>query len=247
MSDLYLLGCDIGTSGTKSVLFTLAGKPVASATVEYPLYQPQNGYAEQDPLDFANAAFTSIRDVIRKSGVSPDAVVSVGLSGQMHGLVLLDENGVPLRRAIIWCDQRTGEECEEITRIVGREKLISVTANPAITGFTASKIRWVQKHEPELYAKVKKILLPKDYVRFVLTGEFAADYSDASGMQLMDVPNRRWSEEICDALGVDLSLLAPLVESSEIAGRISREAAEKTGLLPGTPVAGSAGDQAAAA
>ena len=247
MSDLYLLGCDIGTSGTKSVLFTLSGKPVASSTYEYPLYQPQNGYAEQDPRDFAEAAVSSIRDVIAKSGVSPDSVVSVGLSGQMHGLVLLDEKGEPLRRAIIWCDQRTGEECEEITRIVGRDRLIAVTANPAITGFTASKIRWVQKHEPEIYEKVRKILLPKDYVRYALTGEFATDYSDASGMQLMDVPNRTWSKEVCDALGVDLSLLAPLYESSEIAGRISPEAAAKTGLLPGTPVAGSAGDQAAAA
>ena len=247
MSDFYLLGCDVGTSGTKSVLFTLSGKPVASSVYEYPLYQPQNGYAEQDPRDFAEAAFASIRDVIAKSGVSPDSVLSVGLSGQMHGLVLLDEKGEPLRRAIIWCDQRTGEECEEITRILGREKLIAITANPAVTGFTASKIRWVQKHEPEIYEKTRKILLPKDYVRFALTGEFATDYSDASGMQLMDVPNRRWSNEVCAALGIDLSLLAPLCESSETAGRISREASKKTGLLPGTPVAGSAGDQAAAA
>ena len=133
MSDFYLLGCDVGTSGTKSVLFTLSGKPVASSVYEYPLYQPQNGYAEQDPRDFAEAAFASIRDVIAKSGVSPDSVLSVGLSGQMHGLVLLDEKGEPLRRAIIWCDQRTGEECEEITRILGREKLIAITANPAAT------------------------------------------------------------------------------------------------------------------
>ena len=247
MSDFYLLGCDIGTSGTKSVLFTLSGRPVASSTFEYPLYQPQNGYAEQDPRDYAEAAFASIRDVLAKSGISPDSVLSVGLSGQMHGLVLLDADGEPLRRAIIWCDQRTGEECEEITRILGREKLIAITANPAVTGFTASKIRWVQKHEPEIYEKAKKILLPKDYVRYALTGEFAADYSDASGMQLMDVPHRCWSGEVLSALDIDPSLLAPLYESSEIAGRISREAAEKTGLLPGTPVAGSAGDQAAAA
>ena len=196
MSDFYLLGCDVGTSGTKSVLFTLSGKPVASSTFEYPLYQPQNGYAEQDPRDYAEAAFSSIREVIRKSGVSPDAVLSVGLSGQMHGLVLLDEKNEPLRRAIIWCDQRTGAECEEITRIVGRDRLIAVTANPAITGFTASKIRWVQNHEPEIYAKARKILLPKDYVRFALTGEFYTDYSDASGMQLLyEALKEHYSEE----------------------------------------------------
>lgn len=243
----YILGCDIGTSGTKSVLFTLGGKPVASAAMEYPLYQEQNGYAEQDPDDWVKAACSSIAAVIQKSGVDAKNIVSLGLSGQMHGLVMLDERNRPLRRAIIWCDQRTGAEAEEMTRILTREKLIAITANPAITGFTASKILWVKNHQPEIFEKTKKILLPKDYVRFALTGEFVSDYSDASGMQLMDVPHRKWSSEVCSALGIDMALLPDLCESSDISGRIHEKAAKLCGLLPGTPVAGSAGDQAASA
>ncbi|MCQ2446274.1 MAG: xylulokinase [Clostridia bacterium] len=243
----YILGCDIGTSGTKAVLFTLGGKPVASATFEYPLYQEQNGYAEQDPDDWVHATCDAIAAVIKKSGVSASSILSLGLSGQMHGLVMLDENDRPLRRAIIWCDQRTGAEAEEMTRILTREKLIAITANPAITGFTAAKILWVKNHEPEIFAKTKKILLPKDYVRFALTGEYLSDYSDASGMQLMDVPNRCWSKEVTSALGIDMALLPTLVESSDVAGRIHEKAASLCGLLPGTPVAGSAGDQAASA
>ncbi|MBR4866459.1 MAG: xylulokinase [Clostridia bacterium] len=247
MSKKYMLGCDVGTSGTKTVLFSVDGTPITSATVEYPLYQPQNGYAEQDPADWVNATMETIAAVIRQSGVAPADIVSVGLSGQMHGLVMLDEFNQVLRPSIIWCDQRTQAECDEMTRILGRDKLIAITANPAITGFTASKVLWVKNHEPEIYAKVKKIMLPKDYVRFALTGAFVSDYSDASGMQLLDVPNRVWSKEVCDALGIDMSWLCDLCESSDVSGRITPEAASRTGLLVGTPVAGSAGDQAASA
>jgi len=189
----YLLGIDIGTSGTKSVLFDTHGTVIASSSIEYPLYQPQNGWAEQDPEDWWQAAAKTSKAILAKSGIAPDQIAGVGLSGQMHGLVMLDGNNQVLRKSIIWCDQRTGEECKEITRRVGAQRLLEITANPALTGFTASKILWVRNHEPEIYAKCKKILLPKDYIRFMLTGEFATEVSDASGMQLLDIQHRCWS------------------------------------------------------
>jgi xylulokinase len=164
----YLIGIDIGTSGTKTVLFTLNGEPVASHTCEYPLYQPTNGYAEQDPSDWWNAVVESVSAVLNKSGADSAEIVGVGLSGQMHGLVMLDKNGEVLRRSIIWCDQRTARECEEITSLVGAERLIEITANPALTGFTASKILWVRNNEPATYERCRHILLPKDYIRYKL-------------------------------------------------------------------------------
>lgn len=243
----YLLGVDLGTSGTKTVLFDREGAVVASSTVEYPLYQPQNGWAEQDPLDWWNATVQTVRSVLEESGVAPAEVKGMGISGQMHGLVMLDENGDVLRRSIIWCDQRTGAEVEDLNRIVGHEKLIEITANPAMTGFTAAKILWVRKHEPELFARCAHILLPKDYVRFKLTGEFATEVSDASGMQLLDVAHRCWSRELLDLLDLDPALLGKVYESPEIAGRVTAQAADLTGLAEGTPVVGGAGDNAAAA
>lgn len=188
---------------------------VASATVEYPMYQEHNGWAEQDPLDWWNATCQTIKAVIEKSGVSNQEVKAVGISGQMHGLVMLDKEGNLLRRSIIWCDQRTAAECEEITQRVGQQRLIEITANPALTGFTASKILWVRNHQPELYAKCAHILLPKDYVRYMLTGEFATEVSDASGMQLLDVPGRCWSQEVLEKLDIDPALLAKVYESPE--------------------------------
>ena len=193
----YVIGIDVGTSGTKTVLFDEKGGVIASATIEYPLYQPHNGWAEQDPLDWWNASAKTTKTVIEKSGVAPEAIVGVGISGQMHGLVMLDGKNNVLRPSIIWCDQRTAEECEDIERLMGgRDRLIAITANPALTGFTASKIMWVKKHEPEIYAKCAHILLPKDYIRLMLTGEYATEVSDASGMQLLDVPKRDWSDEV---------------------------------------------------
>ena len=243
----YLLGVDLGTSGTKTVLFDTAGNVMASKTVEYPMYQPQNGWAEQDPRDWWNATAVTTKAVIEESGVDPADIKGVGISGQMHGLVMLDKAGQVLRRSIIWCDQRTAQECEEITRRVGKERLIAITANPALTGFTASKILWVRNHEPEIYAQCAHILLPKDYVRYMLTGEFATEVSDASGMQLLDVPNRCWSDEVLEKLEIDKSLLAKVYESPEVTGTITKEAAALTGLKEGTPVVGGAGDNAAAA
>jgi len=243
----YAIGVDIGTSGTKSVLFDQTGKVMASDTVEYPLYQEKNGYAEQEPSDWYNASISSIKTIIEKSGVNAEDICGIGLSGQMHGLVMLDENNEVIRKSIIWCDQRTAKECEEITEKVGAKRLIEITANPALTGFTASKILWVRNNEPENYKKCRHILLPKDYVRFMLTGEYATEVSDASGMQLLDVPNRCWSDEVLEKLDIDKSLLAKVYESPEITGYITPEIAAITGLKAGTPVVGGAGDNAAAA
>ena len=202
----YLLGIDIGTSGTKTVLFDRDANPITAKTFEYPLYQEQNGWAEQEPEDWWNAVVQGVQAVLQASGVDAADIKGIGLSGQMHGLVMLDENGEVLRRSIIWCDQRTGEEVEDMNRMLGAEKIIQITANPAVTGFTAAKILWVKKHEPELYAKCAHILLPKDYIRYKLTGEYATEVSDASGMQLMDVAKRTWSDEILEGLGIEKRL-----------------------------------------
>lgn len=243
----YLIGVDLGTSGTKTVLFAEDGTVAASCTIEYPLYQPQNGWAEQDPLDWWNAVCGTTKAVIAKAGISASEIKGVGLSGQMHGLVMLDKSGNVLRKSIIWCDQRTAKECEEITQKVGAENLIKITANPALTGFTASKIMWVKNKEPEIYEKCAHILLPKDFIRYKLTGEFATEVSDASGMQLLDVPNRKWSDQVLDALQIEKSLLGKVYESPEITGKVTKAASDLTGLAEGTAVVGGAGDNAAAA
>jgi xylulokinase len=243
----YLLGIDIGTSGTKTVLFDYKGNSIASTLFEYPMHQPKAGWAEQEPEDWWKAVCISISEVLSKSGIDAADIKGVGLSGQMHGAVLLDKNQKVLRRAIIWCDQRSSRECEQITSLVGRDRLVEITANPALTGFTASKIMWVQNNEPGIYEQTDKILLPKDFIRFRLTGEFATEVSDASGMQLMDVPARKWSDDVLDKLNIRRSMLGRLYESQEVTGVISKTASEFTGLKEGTPVVGGAGDQAAGA
>ncbi|MBQ8162740.1 MAG: xylulokinase [Clostridia bacterium] len=234
----YLIGIDIGTSGTKTVLFDENGNNVRQMTVEYPMSQPKNGWAEQDPEDWYNAVLKTLKYV--SEGV--DNISGIGFSGQMHGLVMLDEDGNVIRPSIIWCDQRTGKECDEITALVGKERLVEITANPALTGFTASKILWVRNNEPENYKKCKHILLPKDYIRYRLTGVFATDVSDASGMQLLDVPKRDWSDEVLEKLDIDKSLLARVYESCEVTGYV-----KGIGILEGVPVVAGAGDNAAAA
>ncbi|MCC8192737.1 MAG: xylulokinase [Ruminococcus sp.] len=243
----YIIGVDIGTSGTKTVLFDEGGKVIASKTIEYPMYQPKNGYAEQDPRDWANATVNTLKAVVSQSGVSKDDIKGIGLSGQMHGLVMLDKDNEVIRNSIIWCDQRTAKEVEEMNSILGEKKLIEITANPALTGWTAAKILWVKNNEPENYERCRHILLPKDYIRFILTGEYATEVSDASGMQLLDVPNRCWSDEILNALEIDKSLLGKVYESCEVTGTLTKEMAELTGLNEGTIVVGGAGDNAAAA
>lgn len=241
----YLLGLDVGTSGTKAALFDELGRKIASKTVDYPMYQPKNGWAEQNPDDWRRAALKAISEV--SSEAPQGSVAALGVTGQMHGLVMLGENGEVLRRAIIWCDQRTGEECRELEAMIGREKLISISANPAMTGFTASKLLWVKKHEPEIFSKCRHILLPKDYIRYVLTGEFATDVSDASGMQLLDVLHREWSDELLGILGIRRDMLGKVYESPEVTGFVTSEAAKLCGLPAGTPVVAGAGDNAAAA
>ena len=243
----YVIGIDLGTSGTKTVLFDERGCIIASSLVEYPMAQPQNGWAEQDPADWWNASVSTIREVVEKGGIDAKEIVGLGISGQMHGLVMLDEKNDVIRPSIIWCDQRTAKECEEIEARVGKERLIEITANPALTGFTASKILWVRNNEPENYAKCAHILLPKDYVRFMLTGEYATEVSDASGMQLLDIGARQWSDEVLEKLEIDKNLLGKVYESPEITGYITEEAAKLTGLAVGTLVVGGAGDNAAAA
>lgn len=243
----YVLGIDLGTSATKTVLFDENGNVVCSSSREYPLYQPKNGWAEQEPADWYNAGIETIADVVKNSGVAKEDIVSLGISGQMHGLVMLDESCEVLRPSIIWCDQRTGKECDELTEKLTREKLIEITANPALTGFTASKILWVKNNEPEIFERCRHILLPKDYLRFKLTGDFATEVSDASGMQLLDVPNRCWSQIMIDALGIKEEYLPKVYESPEVTGKINKETAEKTGLSEETLVVGGAGDNAAAA
>lgn len=243
----YIIGVDCGTSGTKTVLFDERGAVIASKTIEYPMYQPKNGYAEQNPTDWANAMTETIKAVMSQSGVKKDDVKGIGISGQMHGLVMLDKNNKVLRNSIIWCDQRTAAEVDEMNRIVGHEKLVEITANPALTGWTAAKILWVKNNEPEIYEKVAHILLPKDYLRFVLTHEYATEVSDASGMQLLDVPNRCWSDELLSAFKIDKNWLGKVYESCEVTGVLSREMADTLGLCEGTIVVGGAGDNAAAA
>ena len=243
----YLIGVDLGTSGTKTVLFAQDGTAIASASAEYGMNQPHNGWAEQNPEDWWQAAIATLSKVLNESGVDAKDVAGLGISGQMHGLVMLDERGEVLRPSIIWCDQRTGEECREITQIIGAQRLIEITANPALTGFTAGKIRWVQKHEPEIFRQCRHILLPKDYLRYKLTGDYATEVSDASGLQLLDVPNRCWSEEMLRKLEIDPECMGKVYESPEVTGHISREAAKLTGLSEHTLVVGGAGDNAAAA
>lgn len=243
----YLLGIDVGTSATKTVLFDEQGTVIASASRAYPLLQPQNGWAEQNPQDWRDAVLATIGEVTKKSRAQKEDILGIGISGQMHGLVMLDEKGEVIRPAIIWCDQRTGDEVEDMLKLMPRERWISITANPPLTGWTAAKILWVKKHEPQNYARCRHILLPKDYIRYILTGEFATEVSDASGMQLLDVPERCWSQEVLDALSIDRKLLGNVVESCQVTGTLLPAVAEKIGLSTRTAVVGGAGDNAAAA
>lgn len=241
----YLIGIDLGTTGVKVIAMDTEGKTAGSATEEYPLLTPGPGWAEQNPGEWWEAVKKSLRKLLRTSGINPASIKGIGLTGQMHGAVFLDGNSEVLCPAILWCDQRTVKECEEITEKVGSKKIFEITSNPVLTGFQAPKILWLRKNFPSLYAKVSKVLLPKDYIRFLLTGVFATDVSDASGTSLLDVGKRRWSEEILGKLGIPEDFLPECFESVEITGEIRGKAAEETGLKKGTPVAAGAGDQAA--
>ena len=240
------LGMDIGTGGTRAVLVDANGKLVASAAREHaPFRSPQPGWAEQDPEDWWRAAQGAIQDVF--AAVNGAKIEAVGLTGQMHGAVMLDAEGNVLRPSLIWCDQRTDEECDWLHREIGRERLIELTANPALPNFTLTKLLWVKKHEPEVFAKIAHILCPKDYVRYRLTGTYAIDVQEASGTLLLDVANRRWSSEVARISGIPESWLPQLFESPDVCAKISSDAASITGLTAGTPVVAGAGDQGAGA
>jgi xylulokinase len=242
------LGIDTGTGGTRALLIDAAGKEIAAVTapheeirMEHPLW------AEQSPENWSEAAVQAIRGVLAKSGVVGRDIRGIGLSGQMHGLVLLDRTGSVIRPSLIWCDQRSQPQVDFINATVGKDKVLESIANPVLTGFTFPKLLWVRDHEPRHFDRVRKVLLPKDYIRFRLTGEFATEVSDASGTALLDVVRRRWSFEMMDALGLDRDILPSVHESTDITGVISSQAAELTGLTAGTPVVGGGGDQAAGA
>ena len=247
MSRPLLLGVDIGTSGTKAVIYTSEGWTVAEATRSYPMEQPQTGWAEQHPTLWWNAVCACLRELTDRSDIDPRDIVSLGLSGQMHGLVLLDADGEPTAPAILWCDTRVLAECDEIEAIFGGELLTSVTGNRALANFTAPKLLWMRRHAPDAVRAAKHLLLPKDYIRFRLTGKYAAEPSDACGTLFYDTRRFCWSEEICRGLHIDASLLPPLVASSDVVGGLTAEAAAATGLPEGLPVVGGAGDNAATA
>ncbi len=245
----HLLGIDIGTSGTKAVLIKPDGAVTATATFEYPLSHPHPLWAEQDPEAWWEATVKSIRAVLEKAGISADSdsIAAVGLTGQMHGLVMLDRSGKVLRPAILWNDQRTAAQCAAITERVGEKRLLELTGNPVLPGFTAPKILWVRENEPEIYQRCDKILLPKDYIRYRLSGEFLGDVSDASGTSLFDVARRQWSGDMLDALELPRARLPEITESTAASAAVSADAARATGLREGTPIAAGGGDQAAGA
>src|SRR4051812_42275596 len=244
----HLLEIDIGTSGTKTLVCDEDGTVLATAMAEHPISSPKPGWSEQDPLDWWDATCKATKAVLKKAKLKGSDVGGIGLSGQMHGSVFLGDGPEPLRPALLWNDQRTGEQCAEIeSKAGGREALIELVANPALTGFTAPKILWVRRHEPRVYAKTRHVLLPKDYVRYRMTGEYATEVSDASGMLLLDVANRTWSDKLLGLLDIDRSLLARLYESPEVTGTLNAEGARSLVLVEGIPVVGGAGDQAAGA
>jgi len=244
-----ILGVDIGTSGTKTIAVRFpAGEVVASASADYPCHHPKPLWSEQDPSDWRDATFKTIRQAVKKAGAKPADVKAIGLSGQMHGSVFLDKHDQVVRPALLWNDQRTAAECDEIEqRAGGRKRLIKLVANPALTGFQAPKILWLRNNEPKNFEKTTSVLLPKDYVRFALTGERATEVSDASGTLLLDVAKRRWSRALLTKLELDPGLMPTVYEPQEVTGKLTPAVAKELGLSHDCVVVGGAGDCAAGA
>ena len=245
---IKLLGIDVGTGGTRALLIDESGAVVASAIHEHePFASPRSGWAEQDPHDWWKACQGAVRKLLRDTAIPAAEIACIGLSGQMHGAVLLDGDNRVLRPALIWCDQRTAAECRYLNDTIGPQRLVELTSNPALTNFTLTKLLWVRTNEPGIWQKFRSFLLPKDYIRLRLTGVRAIDVADASGTLLLDVAHRRWSEPMLEAVGLSPECLPALYESQEVVGRVTEEAAANTGLKAGTPVVAGAGDQAAGA
>src|ERR1700728_2002710 len=245
---MWFLGMDVGTSGTRAVLVDEQGRVISSASEEHAPFRTEHpGWAEQDPEDWWRAALIAIKAALASAPVPAEQVCAVGLTGQMHGAVLLDRDGAVLRPSLIWCDTRTQPECDWLTEEIGYDRLIELTCNPALPNFTLTKLLWVKTHEPEIFARTAHILCPKDYVRFRLTGTYAIDVQEASGTLLLDVTHRRWSSEVAAAAGIPESWLPEVFESPEVCAEISAEAAGLTGLVAGSGVVAGAGDQGAGA
>lgn len=242
---MLYIGVDLGTSSVKLLLMDENGKIESIVTKEYPIYYPKTGWSEQNPEDWYSALVEGIKELIKD--VNKDEIDGISFSGQMHGMVILDENDKVIRPAILWNDGRTQAECDYLNNEIGREKISGYTANMALTGFTAPKLLWVRKHEPENFAKIKKVMLPKDYVAYMLSGVHCTDVSDASGMLLLDVKNKRWSKEMLDICGLKEEQMAKVHESYEVVGNISPKASEETGLPTSVKVIAGGGDQAVAA
>ena len=239
-----LIGLDVGTGGARAVAVNESGEEVAEASSEYPLHSPHPGWTEQDPADWWEGAREALQKAATESG---EQVAGIGLTGQMHGSVFLDASDQVIRPALLWNDQRTHRQCERITRAVGEERLISIAGNPALTGFQAPKIVWLRDEEPDDYGRISRVLLPKDYVRLQLTGEYATDASDAAGTLLLDIRARDWSGEILDALEIPQEWMPEVYEGPESTGILREDVAEELGLPPSIPVAAGGGDNAAAA
>lgn len=242
---MYYIGIDIGTSSVKALLIDSSGRVIKTSVPEYSFQTPKPLWAEADPLDWWEATQQAIKELLLK--VQSSEIAGIGLTGQMHGMVAMNKEGSVLSPCIMWNDQRSHLECDEITERVGQKKILSITGNPVLPGFTAPKILWTQKNEPDLFALIDKVVLPKDFIRYKLTGSFFSDVSDASGTSLLDVGKRTWSQEMFDSMGWPISWMPEVTESTEVSAKISAEAATLTGLLEGTPVVAGGGDCAAQA
>ncbi|MGH9605357.1 MAG: xylulokinase [Terracidiphilus sp.] len=245
---MWFLGIDVGTGGTRAVIVDAAGKLMGTASSTHAPFRAEHpGWAEQDPEDWWRAAKDAIQGAVAATVEPRQPIAALALTGQMHGAVMLGERGQVLRPSLIWCDTRTQPECDWLTERIGRERLIELTCNPALPNFTLTKLLWVKTHEPEIFAKIRHVMCPKDYVRYRLTGEFAIDVQEASGTLLLDVAHRRWSAEVAEASGIPTEWLPRVFESPEVCARVNDESAALTGLAAGTPVAAGAGDQGAGA
>jgi len=244
---MYFIGIDLGTSSVKVIAMTPSGSIVGVSTADYPITYPKDGWAEQNPEDWWQGTVLAFKSLLEKTAIHPSAIKSIGFSGQMHSLVVLDKNNDVLFPSILWCDQRTQNECYILNNVFGKEKLFNTVSNQALTGFTAPKLMWLKNYFPEIFSNIAHVLLPKDYIRFKLTGNYATDYSDASGMLLLDIKNKIWSTEICDFIDISMQVLPELYESYEVTGVVSEEGKRLLGLEGEVLVVAGAGDQAAGA